>query len=59
MATFAFGKGHKALGKIGPPQDCICSAQAQPQREDLLSFTVTQLCTEQCPSTGNKSKPRF
>lgn len=60
VAKFVFGKGCKALAEIGPAQDCICPIQAQPQHEDLLSFAVTQLCSEQCPSTEKKkSKTRF
>lgn len=53
---FVFGKGCKALAELGPPQDCICPIQAQPQHEDLLSFAATQLCSEQCPSTEEKKK---
>lgn len=56
VAMFVFGKGCKALAELGPPQDCICPIQAQPQHEDLLSFAATQLCSEQCPSTEEKKK---
>jgi len=41
VAMFAFGKGRKALAETGPPQDCICYVEVQPQRNNLLSFAVS------------------
>lgn len=55
-ALFAFGKGRQALAETGSPQDCISLVQ----HEDFLSFSATQLCSEQCRSTEkNYPNPGF